>query len=1005
LIGLYILPLHQIENTKNLQIDDVLCNVERAPLKIGIKFDVSYITPESGPLEGSQFENEEAKSEVILDIPETIVEETEPLRRTYSMQSVKGPRKGLKRRAISFSSTAVKSLGKSLGIRKKLVEEPLLKDEIFEDQKSDIILEMDGSQSDISSHLSTISTMNTDHTENLSETLVVIDKLAKIIESDENDEIITTPVLIKRLSEVYDLMPSQQKAEFYQVAITVIEAQELPGTNLDPFIVIQLDNEKRHTNVKESTSTPYYNEYFAFDFNMQQNLLFDKIITISAYHSRNILRSDKLIGSFKFDIGSIFKQPDHQFYHKWAVLTQPDDLYSPIKGFVKCDIAVIGKGYNVLTSSARDADEDTDPNIVENLMLPPAVSAERPVAKYTINIFRADGLPRFSSGLLTSMKKKLSSVKKELINPYVIVSFAGLTAKTSVRKRTRNPVWNEKITFYELFPPLFQRIKLEIRDNQTGTDSRICTHYLSISSISNEGSEGFLPTFGPSFLHFYGSMLGYDETGKVKESGGDGICYRGRLLLSVSTDILEENEQIPKGQFNIEPVNAVNEAIYGKVKDFLAYVAIYSSTMIPKKYGERKISYEISVGNPLITSHDLTDIPEDDSELKKYLEEAAEDGESVISKAGGSNEDSSKDNFPITDQYKAVSSGKHSYCLPLEDEKPCIYVTTSWPDNRRRVYSANILSQIADNLELGILDVEEMIKMEREGAERRMRGVCEEFLFGCNKYLALTMGSGGSSGGKTKLDKERVRILQRGIERIAKDITGTNLNITKQNLPEKLRLARFYLTKIRETSDDPQHGIPDVFIWMIVGGKKVAYSRLLAKNYLFSLIKDESGKNCGKLHSIYFQVPGKPDYEIVNKLSVYVWYGLLEHKQHFTKGLLRGYENVEEISLADDITIPPPKKLTYTEKHKFSLRVHLYQARSLIASDDSGLSDPYAKVYFIRQCLQTQVINETLSPIWDEMLVFDDTYVYGNKEDLMITIPSVVVEIYDQDKRGTDDFL
>ena len=36
--------------------------------------------------------------------------------------------------------------------------------------------------------------------------------------------------------------------------------------------------------------------------------------------------------------------PDHHFYHKWAVLTDPDDIAGGPKGYVKCDIAVFGKG-------------------------------------------------------------------------------------------------------------------------------------------------------------------------------------------------------------------------------------------------------------------------------------------------------------------------------------------------------------------------------------------------------------------------------------------------------------------------------------------------------------------------------------------------------------------------------------------------------------------------------------------------------------------------------------
>jgi len=45
-----------------------------------------------------------------------------------------------------------------------------------------------------------------------------------------------------------------------------------------------------------------------------------------------------------------------------------------------------------------------------------------------------------------------------------------------------------------------------------------------------------------------------------------------------------------------------------------------------------------------------------------------------------------------------------------------------------------------------------------------------------------------------------------------------------------------------------------------------------------------------------------------------------------------------------------------------------------------------------------QVIDETLSPTWDELLIFEEVLVYGRREDIKANPPSVIIEIYDQDK-------
>lgn len=45
-----------------------------------------------------------------------------------------------------------------------------------------------------------------------------------------------------------------------------------------------------------------------------------------------------------------------------------------------------------------------------------------------------------------------------------------------------------------------------------------------------------------------------------------------------------------------------------------------------------------------------------------------------------------------------------------------------------------------------------------------------------------------------------------------------------------------------------------------------------------------------------------------------------------------------------------------------------------------------------------QVIDETLSPTWDELLVFDEVLIYGTKEEIKNEPPTIIIEIFDQDK-------
>lgn len=62
-------------------------------------------------------------------------------------------------------------------------------------------------------------------------------------------------------------------------------------------------------------------------------------------------------------------------------------------------------------------------------------------------------------------------------------------------------------------------------------------------------------------------------------------------------------------------------------------------------------------------------------------------------------------------------------------------------------------------------------------------------------------------------------------------------------------------------------------------------------------------------------------------------------------------------------------------------------------------------VYITEFAKTTQVIEETLSPTWDELLVFDDILVYGTRDEIKKDPPTIIIEIYDQDKVGKSEFI
>ena len=76
-------------------------------------------------------------------------------------------------------------------------------------------------------------------------------------------------------------MKTIERSQQFQVQITVIEARQLSGTNMDPVVEVKVGEECRYTSQKTSTNCPYYNEVFVFDYNIPRDICFDKMITFT----------------------------------------------------------------------------------------------------------------------------------------------------------------------------------------------------------------------------------------------------------------------------------------------------------------------------------------------------------------------------------------------------------------------------------------------------------------------------------------------------------------------------------------------------------------------------------------------------------------------------------------------------------------------------------------------------------------------------------------------------
>ncbi|XP_012058513.1 PREDICTED: otoferlin-like [Atta cephalotes] len=563
----------------------------------------------------------------------------------------------------------------------------------------------------------------------------------------------------------------------------------------------------------------------------------------------------------------------------------------------------------------------------------------------------------------------------ENINPYVQISFAGMKGTTSEAWQTYCPKFYEAIIFKEMFPVLCHRVRITIKHR---IDScRTCTvavHILDTTKISNSGEYGFLPTYGPSFIHFYGS-------GSVEKNGCSGKCltamplYRGRVLLSLKTEMDDPESSSGIGVETIPAFPIIEKSLW-LTEEYLLVGVLYDVCLIDRsRFGSKLISFELSLGNAGNRQFSHTEI-----ELKK------------------------RTNFESqsTPRRTGTLDGKYNY-VPLGSRKPCLYVRSWWPNLEWRMNNNNNLRYISNFLETKLEKLEALIVVENPIAFEAYNETIRTLKAHCVRYLdALDTSKYESKGGTTKLDRHRISLCRKNIEDV---LTRIKIN---GELPNNnyMRIAMihayYYFKKLRNLCDDPQHSLPDVFVWMIAGSKRVAYSRLSAEQIVYSEEATKMGEKCGRRINLF---PRNPDDESepveysACKIEAFLWLGNARYAAACWSAIPPGYE-IDHGRNVDTF----PKYIEYNQFSTFQLRAHIFQGHFDPGMDASGLLDLYIQVVFQGYTASTRMIRQSLDPFWDQTLIFPPIILHGSKEYTKFLPPEVVLQIFQHDLCSMREF-
>uniref|UniRef100_A0A8C3LK00 Dysferlin n=1 Tax=Chrysolophus pictus TaxID=9089 RepID=A0A8C3LK00_CHRPC len=619
------------------------------------------------------------------------------------------------------------------------------------------------------------------------------------------------------------------------------------------------------TRIRKGNS-PRFDETFFFNVFESPAELFDVPIFITVLDSRSF-RMDAVIGEFRMDVESIYSEPKHAILRRWLLLSDPEDFTAGAKGYLKVSLLVLGPGDEAPVEK-KEVSEDKE-DIEGNLLRPTGVTLRG--AQFCLKIFKAEDLPQMDDAVMDNVRQifGFESNKKNLVDPFVEVSFAG---KTVSGARLCAPGLG---TGGRRFPSMCEKMKIRVTDWDRLTHNDVVgTAYLCMSKISAPGGElevddglGFLPTFGPCYINLYGSpreFTGFPDPYEALNLGkGEGVAYRGRVLLELETKLAEH------GELKVEDISAddiLRVEKHLRRRKYSLFAAFYSATMLQDV--DDAIQFEVSIGN-YGNKFDNTCLP-----------------------------------LASTTQYsRAVFDGCQYYYLPWGNVKPVVVLSSYWEDISYRTDTQNLLQHAADRLEANLERIHLVLKA--NGAPGELQSLSaqlmDDIIADCSVPLPDVLGKVAS----THLDQNLYRFRSTNLEQVMR--AALRLKHEELSLPAVLEQAEDWLCRLRAMAEEPQNSLPDVVIWMLRGERRVAYARVPAHEVLYSRGHPSyCGRNCGKLQTIFLKYPQEEAMgpRIPAQIRVQLWFGLsVDEKEfnQFAEGRLsvfaETYENQTKLAL------------------------------------------------------------------------------------------------------------
>nr|XP_045583890.1 myoferlin-like isoform X6 [Procambarus clarkii] len=627
---------------------------------------------------------------------------------------------------------------------------------------------------------------------------------------------------------------SSAKTKF-QIRVRVVEGRQLMGCNLNPVCQVSLSGSTQQTRVHKGTTTPWFDQIFFFQDEKLPSELMEDFLVFKVCNSSGI-RASTIIGAFKCEIGMVYDQAEHAILNRWLVLANPDEPTPTVQGYLKVCVAVLGPGDVCPDLTARQSDQD---DVEANLLWSAGVHLQP--ATFIVTVYCAQNLPRMDAGTMQTLKEVLGIGKasKELVDPYLMANYAGREVQTKILYTNENPEFRQKLYMGFLFPSMCNVIKITLMDwDRVGEDDIIGTATIPVSAISAPGDDGYLPTFGPTWVSVYGArreweLLDSDDAEKMNEGHEEGCAYRGRVLLALHTQV---------GSYPPSPATALDNDEFNRVMRYRGTRKFVLKCQLSGAWhfeaAGKPLEVEVSIGN-----------------------------------FGNKLENSMMPSPSSTHPSNPVFDGCKYYFLPWSGAEPFVTVHCEYEDVTHRLHCVNHITAIITAVKKDIQILNSLLRARRNKQEedKEVEDSVQSSLSRLIAALSMSLPEVNPVRHvETSLDRHLRDRRRLELDKL-KDAIGKVDGSNPQQVIVELESA---VERLEILAQEPQSSMPDVFLWLMSGTRRLAYIRIPVHSVLFAHEPTSQGELAGKFHTYNLRYPDDENkWSVGGVVRASVWFG------------------------------------------------------------------------------------------------------------------------------------